>query len=247
MIIIAGSEIKPDVFTSEHQLSEIEKKILEAMSSGNETYKYASPEELLFELGMRKNIIDASYELHKGRLRFRIFRESECNEDFWERTEEGGFLLKEGIKPSDAITDIFRNARKYGTECATAIVIVYYKAVLDIYKAELFDSSFEGIYLMNWQHAYKYLGVLTFRDQEEFFPGDCRYFANPDVDPLTPEWQGENAIDLGTGSYYGHGIGITTADGIIAALNRNRISGSEISAHLLKTATRPDFKKLYKK
>lgn len=247
MLIIAGSEITPDVFVSQHQLTEMEKKILAAMSSGNGSYKYDSPEELIFELGMRKNIIDASIELYKGRMRFRTFRESECNTDFWDRTEEGGFSLKEGIKPSEAISDIFRRTRKYGTECATAIVIVYYKAVLDIYKPELFDQNFEGIYLMNWQHAYNHLGVLTYRDLEEFFPGDCRYFANPDVNPLTPEWQGENAIDLGTGSYYGHGIGITSADGIIAALNKNRISGSEISAHLLQTATRPDFKKLYKK
>ncbi|NJD01069.1 MAG: hypothetical protein FIA99_00365 [Ruminiclostridium sp.] len=100
---------------------------------------------------------------------------------------------------------------------------------------------------MNWQHVHKHLGIQTYRDPEEYFPGDCRYFANPDVNPLTPEWQGENAIDLGTGKYYGHGIGITSAGNIIAALNENRISGSEVSAHLLQTATRPDFKKLYEK
>ena len=247
MLIIAGSEIKPDAVASQHQLTEVEKRVLETMSSATRLYRYTSQEELLFELNMRQNIIDASIELYKARLRFRTFRESECNTDFWDRTGEGGFSLKEGVKPSDAILDIFGSARKYGTECATAIVIVFYKAVLDMYKPELFDQNFEGIYLMNWQHANNHLGVTTYRDPEEYFPGDCRYFANPDVNPLTPEWQGENAIDLGTGQYYGHGIGILNADGIIAALNKNRISGSEVSAHLLQTATRPDFKKLYAK
>ena len=245
MLIIAGSEIKPDALTSQHQLTEVEQKILESMSSANYIYRYTTQEELFFELGMRKHIIDASTDLYKSGIRFRTFRETICNENFWDRTEEGGFSLKEGIKPSDAIEDIFRRGRSYGTECATAIVIVYYKAVLDMFKPELFDQSFEGIYLMNWQHVNKHLGVVTYRDLEEYFPGDCRYFANPDVNPLTPEWQGENAIDLGNGQYYGHGIGITSGDGIIRALNQNRISGSEVSAHLLNTATRPDFKKLY--
>lgn len=246
MLMVAGSIIKPDDFAAQHQVTEIGKKTLDIMSSANRQYKFGSPEELLFELEMRKNIIDASFNLYKSRMRFRIFRESFCNEDYWERTQEGGFLIKEGTRPSEAISDIFENGRKYGTECATAIVIIFYKAVLDIYKPELFDISFTGIYLMNWQHAHKHLGITTYRDQEDFFPGDCRYFANPDVNPLTPEWQGENAIDLGTGLYYGHGIGISNADGIISALNRHRKGGSEISAYLLKTATRPDFNKLYK-
>ena len=62
----------------------------------------------------------------------------------------------------------------------------------------------------------------------DYLPGDCRYFNNPDVDPLTPEWQGENAIDLSGGMYYGHGIGIKTADKIIEILNHNRIQDSNI-------------------
>lgn len=245
MINISGNVIKPDDFFSIHQLSDIEKQIVISMSTGIETYKFSSEGELIFELEMRKNIIDSALGLLKSRLRFRTFRESECNREFWERSEEGGFSLKAGIRPSDAISDIFINGRRYGTECATAIVIIYYKALLNIYNAELFDRLFNDIYLMNWQNESKHLGVRTYRGVKEFFPGDCRYFSNPDVNPLTPEWQGENVIDLNNGMYYGHGIGISNSDGIIAALNRNRISGSEVSAYLMDTATRPDFKKLY--
>ena len=244
MLIVAGNETRPESVTSQYPATEIEMKVLETLSSGNGTYRYSSMDELKFELEMRKRIIEASRDLYRGGLRFKVFRESECNERYWNRTEEGGFEVKEGVRPSEAMTDIFEHTRRYGTECATAVVIVFYKAVLDIYQADLFDRNFEGLYLMNWQNAYKQLGVLTYRDAEDFFPGDCRYFANPDVDPLTPEWQGENAIDMGNGKYYGHGIGIVSGELIIEALNRNRISGSETSAYLMETATRPDFKKL---
>ena len=244
MLIIAGSEIRPDAFASKHPLAEKERKMLETMSAATRSSQFDSEEELLFELGMRKNIVSASAKLYRSRMRFKTFRESECNTDFWTRSEEGGFSLNEGVRPSDAILDIFRGGRKYGTECASALVIVFYKALLDIYQPELFDRTCRGIYLMNWQNA-RHLDITTYRNPEEYFPGDCRYFANPDVDPLTPEWQGENTIDLGDGQYYGHGIGITNADEIIAVLNENRISRSQNPAHLLESATRPDFKNLY--
>jgi protein-glutamine gamma-glutamyltransferase len=247
MINISGNEVTSDAILSQLPQEDIGKKIVETLSASTEVYKYDSMDQLKFELDMRKYIIEESIALYKGRLRFRTFRESECNNDYWDRTDEGGFTLKEGVKPADAINDIFRNTRLYGTECATAIVIIYYKAVLDIYKEGLFNELFPKITLMNWQHTDDLLGIYTYRDLADYLPGDCRYFKNPDVDPLTPEWQGENAIDLGNGTYYGHGIGIRNEEGIINALNKNRISGSEISAYLLKSATRPDFKGLSNK
>jgi protein-glutamine gamma-glutamyltransferase len=242
MINISGSEVTSDTILSQLPQAGAGKKIVETLSASTKVYKYESIDQLKFELEMRKYIIDEAIALYKGRLRFRTFRESECNNDFWDRTHEGGFTLKEGIKPADAINDIYGNTRLYGTECATAIVIIFYKAALDMYKENLFNELFPKITLMNWQHTDDLLGIYTYRDVTDFLPGDCRYFKNPDVDPLTPEWQGENAIDLGNGSYYGHGIGIKSEEGIIRALNQNRISGSETSAYLLDTATRPDFK-----
>ena len=58
---------------------------------------------------------------------FATFRKSKCNLDFWNRTDEGGFVLKDGVKASEAIHDIFANSPKYATECATAMMIVYIK------------------------------------------------------------------------------------------------------------------------
>jgi len=220
-------------------------EMLSKLINSTHVYRYSSAEELTFEIELRGNIIDASVNLYRSRLAFRIFRDSKCNEEFWRRRSDGGFVLRADVKASDAINDIFRHTRLYGTECATAIVIVYYKAVLQSYGADLFNTAFRDITLMNWQDMDELMGVATYRRQPDYIPGDCRYFRNPDVNPLTPEWQGENAIDLGGGRYYGHGIGITDADGIISALNRNRVEDSQISAYLMDSATRPDFKRLY--
>lgn len=244
MIIIAGSEIKPDSFASRYELTAAQRKILDAISTAASPSRYSDEGELRFELEMRENIVGAARSLYRSMMSFEIFRESICNTEFWTRTQEGGFMLKPGASPSDAILDIFIRGRKYGTECATAMVIVFYKALLDSYGPELFDRTCRSIYLMNWQNA-EHLGVTTDRDPGGYYAGDCRYFANPDVDPVTPEWQGENTIDLGNGQYYGHGIGIAAQNVIIEVLNENRISGSRVPAHLLDMATRPDFSNLY--
>lgn len=246
MIKVAGKEIKYNELTVDYAERSIERDILKTLSESDKEFRYDSMGELTFETDLRKRIIDASIALYRGRLRFRTFRESECNEAYWDRMGNGGFRLRSGVKPSAGIRDIFRHTSRYATECATAIMMVFYKAVLDIFKDDLFDSTFPEIVLMNWLYSENKMGVATYRNPDVLLAGDCRYFKNPDVDPATPEWQGENAIDLGDGTFYGHGLGIRNAEGIIRALNRNRIPGSEISAYLMKSATRPDFKRLYR-
>lgn len=244
MIQISGSMLDLGTIAEQYPPEGVERKIIHILSSSSSVYRYNSTGQLKFEINLRKSIINASIQLNRSRFSFEIFRKSRCNPRFWDRTEEGGFALKEGVMPSDGINDIYINGSKYATECATAIVIVFCKAVVDIYPRELSNEILSGLYLMNWQHLDPDLGIEYYRNPEDFLPGDCRYFKNPDVNPETPEWQGENAIDLGNGTFYGHGIGIRTADGIIEALNRHREEGSETSAYLLEAATRPDFKHL---
>jgi protein-glutamine gamma-glutamyltransferase len=245
MIEISGNAVKPEDLLTDYAPGAIEREIIDQIAKSTERYNYDSIEQFKFEIKMRKEIIDSSYELNKSDIGFATFRKSKCNPDFWNRTEEGGFLLKDGVKASEAIRDIFANGSKYATECATAMMIVYYKALLDIYPETLFNKLFSNIELMNWHHIDKLLKeVGLMKKRMDYLPGDRRYFANPDVDPLTPEWQGENVIDLDGKLYYGHGIGVYNQEMIIKALNENRSDGADESAYLKDTAGRPNFARL---
>lgn len=245
MLMMSGSIVDIDDIIPNLNNDESKIKTAIIMHKSSYIYKYSSSEELLFVLDIRKNIVKGSQMLFRSLMRFRTFKESECNEYYWKRTLEGGFLLRSNVLPSIAINDIFIHGRLYGTECATAIVIVYYKALLETFGINLFNSIFTDIYLMDWQNLDGKLKVNTYRNPTDFLPGDCRYFKNPDVDPLTPEWQGENAINLGNNHYYGHGIGITSADKIIYSLNTHRKEGSNVSSYLLESCTLPDFRDLF--
>lgn len=244
MITISGNRFDADKISNNYKSNSMERYVLNILSSSSHVYNYESIDELKFELSNRKNIVNAAVDLDRSNLSFSIFRKSRCNTDYWTRTRQGGFLLKEGAKPSDAIRDIYENSDEYATECATAMVIVYYKACLDSFGSKLFNSTFPKIYLMNWYNIDKNLHLEIIDSPADSIPGDCRYFQNPQVSPLTPEWQGENVIDLGRGMYYGHGVGIQSGDEIIKSLNRRRIIGATQPAHLLDSATRPDFRQL---
>lgn len=219
----------------------IEEKILIKLSDSNELYYYDLVNQLIFEVNLRSKIINAARELNASGFKFRTFKNSYCNTEYWERTSKGGFLLKRGVSSSDAINDIFLQGREYGTECSTAIPIVYYKALLDIYSKELFDRIFPTIHLMNWHYIYDDFDIVTYKYLLDYIPGDCRYVENPDYHPNHPELRGQNLIDLGDGTYYGHGTGIKNLDEVISYLNRHRVEDSSESAFLKPSSTRPNF------
>lgn len=245
MILVSNNPIDVNSLSMEYSQNSVEKSIINILSSSNETYNYDSLSQLKFELSFRKEIINSAKDLYNSGMDFAVFRKSTCNPTYWDRTNEGGFVLKDGVKPSDAIRDIFTNGSKYATECATAMIIVYYKALLNSFPEDLFNEVFPKIHLMNWHDIDKNLKeVGEMKKAIDYLPGDRRYFQNPEVDPLFPEWQGENVIDLGGGRYYGHGLGIQTADTIIKELNKKRREGAEKSANLLDSVGRPNFKKL---
>ena len=201
-----------------------------------------------FEQSLRKAICDSANELHQSGMSFAVFSDTKCNSQYWDRTSNGGWRLKEKTTPSEAVRDIFANGWKYATECATAMMIVYYKSVLEVYGDELFDRVFTSIYLMDWEVRNPLLSsVGRMSPVDELLVGDRGYFTNPDHDPTLPQWQGENVIILGDDSYYGHGIGLTDSESIINALNSRRkggLSDNLRNAYLMSSAGRPDFKKL---
>jgi len=245
MIRVPQSREEVEALIREFPDGSLQKEIIIKIDKSPATFKYNSIEDLKFEVNLRAGIINASYGLYRSGLDFAVFRKTRCNENYWNRNTDGGFSLKAGVKPSDAINDIFKNGRMYATECATAMVIVYYKALLEVYPKELFDETFNEITLMNWHSLDRNLYEIgQMNNISADIPGDRRYFRNPDVDLATPEWQGENTIDLGNGKYYGHGAGIYPASAIIAMLNENRKEGSTISAYLMEEAGNPNYKKL---
>ncbi|NPV93388.1 MAG: protein-glutamine gamma-glutamyltransferase [Firmicutes bacterium] len=213
------------------------------MSNISETIgDYLSINFRSFERKLRLAIVRAARDLSRSGLAFATYDNSRCNPVFWDRTEQGGFLLKKGVPPFDAIKDIYVHGSSYATECSTAIPIIFYKALVDLFPAGLFNELFANLYLYDWK-VDRDLGVHV-EVPSQYLPGDCRYFDNPDFNPDTPQWQGENVIDLGDGTYYGHGMGIAVPEKFIMVLNSLRKIGAGRSAYLTDEATRPDFKYL---
>ena len=245
MIEIAGSPADQRSLEELFPRPGIQRQVGEAMLQNAESYDFRTPDSLRFEIGLRTSTVEAARALDRSGMDFAVFRKSRCNPAYWTRTDNGGFVLRRGVRPGEAIRDIYDNGPEYATECATAIVIVFYKAVLEVYSAPLFDKTFPTIVLMNWMHVDPlFRSVGRMRPVGTALPGDRQYFVNPDVNPATPEWQGENVILLGPDLYYGHGLGIHSAAAIIRELNGNRSEDADESAYLLRRAGRPDYDRL---
>lgn len=245
MITVSNASFDISKIINEYPEESIESQLLNKMSVSSENYEYDNLNQLKFELNLRKEIIYSAVDLNNSGLSFSGFNDSKCNPEFWNRTNNGGFSLIENVNPDAAINDIFANGDKYATECATAIMIIYYKALLNVYGGKIFNNTFSKIYLMDWNITEPLLEEAGApKAEKDILLGDRGYFNNPDFNPKTPEWQGENVIVLPDSLYYGHGIGITTADAIIQALNSERKEDAARSAYLLDSVGRPDFKKL---
>lgn len=239
MIQLMGMPFKP---SDMWPLGRVERVIIQQMHDDSVVYSYQSIDELSFELKLRKNIIVSARAMNQGDAQFEIFENTRGNSEYWHVTNAGGFQLKRGVLPSDAIQDIFKNSSMYAFECATAIIIIYYHAVLYSIGKPLFNQLFQNLYLYSW-HSDTDLGLDIIRTNN-VLPGDVVYFKNPEVNPETPWWRGENAVILEDGTYFGHGIGIMNAKQIIQFLNKTRAPSSNRSAYLTKFVTRPSFKHL---
>lgn len=242
MIVITGLS---GTLSDAVQLTPEEKRIVEEKERSPVTYRYGSVEELLFELRGRVLVARAAEALYASGAGFAVFSETRCNERYWERTDNGGFRLRPNVLPSEAVADIYENGHLYAFECATAIIIVFYKAVLDLIGPAIFNRRFADLYIRDWQYD-KDLRLILENDPNLAYTGDVLYFRNPEVDPAHMEWQGENAVILGNGLFFGHGMGIVTSGQIIASLNRNRRPGATRSAYLANEVLTIDYRDLYR-
>lgn len=241
MIQISGI---PFQLNENWQLGSIEKTIIQEMQNAPIFYSYYSEYELLFELQVRKNIIQSAKEMNKSQAEFTTFAHARCNPKYWQLTRAGGFLLRPDVRPADAILDIFRNSSLYAFECATAIPIIYYHAILNSIGRNSFNSLFRNLYLYSW-HTDTDLGIITFYSNH-LLPGDVVYVNNPDFDKKTPWFRGVNAVLLEDGRLFGHGFNIRTSEEMIELLNETRKPDSQQSAYVTKLVTRPSFKYLFR-
>lgn len=223
-----------------NQLTSAQKQIGQKLMDSRESFYYSSPHQFLFEVVMRSNIVSAAYAMRDSGAGFATFVNSRCNPQYWRRTAYGGFLLRPDVRPSDAITDIFINGKKYGFECTTAIMIMLYKAVLESVGTRMFNQLFNGLLLYSTEHD-EDLQIVAIPAGSSM-PGDIRYVKNPEHHPNTPQWQGENVIELGNGTVFGHGIGIGTIAEIIDVLNKKRAPGATVSAYLTREIIRPNYR-----
>ncbi len=237
MIIISGGDVSQ---IDPRMLTDLQWKIVRSKQRSPVVYRYTSMDALLFELQLRLQITEAAKAMYRSGAGFAVFSQSRCNPKYWIRTANGGFLLRPDAKPSEGMRDIFTNGQLYAFECAGAIIIMLYKAVLETIGDNAFNYFFQDLFLLSWEHDSDLRLVSTYNNRE-VYAGDVLYFKNPDFNPATPEWQGENVIMLDDNLYFGHGIGIRTGEEIIASLNRARRPGSRRSAYLDNLVIRPDF------
>ncbi|WP_316568727.1 protein-glutamine gamma-glutamyltransferase [Neobacillus sp. YIM B06451] len=217
-------------------------KILQWMGKSKKVYPFATIGELDFELEMRLRIMRAAVLMNKSNPGFATFATTRCNEKYWYLDNRGAIILKPNVLPHTALNDIFINGKKYAFECATAMLIIFYKAVLDSIDTAIFNRLFAGLKLYDWQYDAD-LDLKIF-NSTDFLPGDCLYFKNPDVDPKTIHWQGENAILLDRNLYFAHGIGIVPGKFIIDFLNTKRKKNAKREAYLTDVVAIPNFRYL---
>ncbi|KKK34416.1 protein-glutamine gamma-glutamyltransferase [Mesobacillus campisalis] len=230
-IATAPNGIHPD------SLQGVKREIFMAMNASREIFSFFTPGELLFELQLRENIMNAAHQMHQSGAAFTTFQYSQFNPAYWVRSSRG-YLLRPDVLPSDAIRDVFNNGKIYGFECSTAMVFIFYKAVLDSIRPSDFNYLFGGLLVWNWNYDPDL--VIVTRRGTEFIPGDVVYFYNPDHKQVI--WLGENAVFLGNDQYFGHGIGVKMAKEMIEALNTLRKEGATRSAYLLNQHSRLDAK-----
>lgn len=233
MIFIKGVPLQ----TEPSGLGEKGKEIFAFLRDNHAFYYYHSFRELAFDIFLRQNIIVAAERLSKAGVEFDVFSHSRFHSRYWRKTPRE-YVLKPGAMPDEAITDIFTNGREYAFECSTAMVVIFYYAVLLSIQPRYFNRLFQKLTVWNWNYD-ENLKIIT-KSGRDYVPGDVVYFHNPDFQ--NPVWIGENAVFMGNDRYYGHDIGIVTKKEMIEALNQLRKPGANRSAYMLPQHSRLDFR-----
>jgi protein-glutamine gamma-glutamyltransferase len=199
------------------------------------------------DLAFRQAVVNAACALAAGGADFSASDKTDkVNSHYWGLGYGGKMSARKFMadgtlgKPSEALNDIFMNGKQYAFECATAMMVIYHKAILDHVGAKAFDAMFSDPGMLNffrWERKDQ-----DFVDVERLVhkpvplhPGSHYYYENPDASPENSAFRGENVIYLGNGRFYAHGVigksgtYVVTEKELLKSLSSLRRRGSKIA------------------
>ena len=201
------------------------------------------------DLAFRAAVVRAGHDLAASGATFAgNSKEDKVNEVLWTQGYGGRMAVRKWMpdgsigKPSVALRDIFKNGDKYGFECATAMMVIYHKAILDHVGDEAFDRMFSEprqLKFFRWSvedDDFTEVKRLAHRPST-LKPGSHYYYKNPGAAPENSAWGGENVIYLGDGKFYAHGIRgasgsyVVTEKEILDTLRGLRAPDSTVEPH----------------
>ena len=202
----------PDLFGCGSFLNEehLEREIVLALFGSPEPFSYQTLEEFIFAIHVRRNIVR---EASKTQLAFSA-EEADRPEEYWDYSEEKGFLIKPGkpiVQALRAATQPEVSGRQYAFSCYRATEYVHLLALA----LELGETDRPTLARLQRQYETRAIKSRQFHDlflheygsmekplpQRFYVPGDRLWFRNPD--PVSSDISGYE----GSWVYYlGHGL-----------------------------------------
>jgi protein-glutamine gamma-glutamyltransferase len=174
------------------------------------------------DVAFRLKVIDAARALATSGAEFSPGSDTDAvNPALWSLSYGGKMTVRKFPKdgsagsPARALRDIFDNGQMYGFECATAMMVIYHKAILDTVGEEAFDAMFSeprSLAFFRWSiKDADYVAAERMTDGEPgWMPGTHYYYRNPDASDENSAFRGENVIYLGSEKgermFYAHGV-----------------------------------------
>lgn len=205
-------------------------------------------------------VVSACLEMHQAHHEFAIAPRQKFSSEFWRRDGQlshfATFHLKPGAKASAAMNDVFLHPDAYRFECATALVLVYYRAIQKLIGDADFDRIMGDLKIGPWEFEADLERFLlrsgrgdqpaTEARAEALKFGEYTYTKNWAVSwwGWAKGCQGQNQIRLDQDLYYAHSYELVGQGDIVARENGARVFGAQTSASMTDRQERLDPKLL---
>lgn len=207
-------------------------------------------------------VVSACLEMHQAHHEFAIAPLQRFSGAYWRRDgrlqHHATFHLRPGVKASAALNDVFRNPDGYRFECATALVLVYYRAIQKLIGERDFDRIMGDLKVGPWEYEPDLARFLlsSGKGDRPATPERARQLKYGEY-TYTKNWavswwgwakgcQGQNQIRLDDDLYYAHSYALVGQGDIVARENGARVIGAKTSASMTDAQTRLDPKLLSK-